>query len=313
MSVASQPLRIVTAAALFDGHDAAINLVRRLLVAQGAQVIHLGHNRSVAEIVKAAVEEDADAVCVSSYQGGHMEFFTYLATQLRAMGAGHIKVFGGGGGVIMPQEVEALEKAGVEKIYTPDDGMLLGVEGMIRDLLDRTRAGRDPHPPAPADPDWEDRYGLSRLLTAALDGPPATAGGTATVPVLGLTGTGGAGKSSLGDELIRRLLLDFPALRIAVLAIDPTRKASGGALLGDRLRMGSCADDRVFYRSVAASSGPGTAGMVRAGTALLKQSGAGLILVETSGIGQGDTDIVEMADIPVYVMTSEFGAGTQLE
>jgi len=303
MSGSSQPLRIVTAAALFDGHDAAINLVRRLLVAQGAQVVHLGHNRSVAEIAKAAVEEDADAVCVSSYQGGHMEFFAYLAGSLRAMGAGHIKVFGGGGGVIMPDEAQALEASGVEKIYTPDDGMLLGVEGMIADLLARTRKGHGSSAAA------GERLALSRRLTAALTGA-APEGEAPRVPVVGLTGTGGAGKSSLADELVRRLLLDFPALKVAVLAIDPTRKASGGALLGDRLRMGSTASDRVFFRSVAASGD--SSAVVRAGAALLK-GWADLILVETSGIGQGDTEILEMSDVPVYVMTSEFGAGTQLE
>jgi len=310
MTPAAPPLRIVTAAALFDGHDAAINLVRRLLVGQGAQVIHLGHNRSVAEIVKAAAEEDADAVCVSSYQGGHMEFFTYLAERLRAEGAGHIKVFGGGGGVILPDEAEALERAGVEKIYTPDDGMRMGVEGMIQDLLERTRTGAAAR--AAGHGDWNDRPGLARQLSEALAGAPAD-GPDPQVPVVGLTGTGGAGKSSLTDELLRRLLLDFPELRVAVLAIDPTRKASGGALLGDRLRMGTCGDPRVFFRSVAAAGGPATVAMVRAATSVFKRAGAGLVLVETSGIGQGDTDITEMADLPVYVMTSEFGAGTQLE
>jgi len=314
MSGTSQPLRVVTAAALFDGHDAAINLVRRLLVAQGAQVIHLGHNRSVAEIAKAAVEEDADAVCVSSYQGGHMEFFTYLARSLADLGAGHIKVFGGGGGVIMPGEVQALEQGGVEKIYTPDDGMRLGVEGMIADLLARTRTGLGARGPAPSTPLWTDRTGLARALTAAMEGTgPEFAGEAPVVPVVGLTGTGGAGKSSLTDELVRRLLLDHPDLKVAILAIDPTRKASGGALLGDRLRMGTCTDDRTFFRSVAAAGGPATSAMVRAGTGLLKRSGADLILVETSGIGQGDTEILDMADLSVYVMTSEFGAGTQLE
>ncbi len=305
MSEPSQPVRIVTAAALFDGHDAAINLVRRLLVVQGAQVVHLGHNRGVAEIAKAAVEEDADAVCVSSYQGGHMEFFTYLAGTLRAMGAGHIRVFGGGGGVILPEEAQVLEASGVEKIYTPDDGMILGVEGMIADLLARVRRPRA----AQAVPPGE-RLALSRRLTAALTGEIPT-GDAPRIPVVGLTGTGGAGKSSLADELVRRLLLDFPHLKVAVLAIDPTRKASGGALLGDRLRMGSTASDRVFFRSVAASGN--LTATVRAGADLLKRSGAGLILVETSGIGQGDTEILDMADVPVYVMTSEFGAGTQLE
>ena len=309
----SHPARIVTAAALFDGHDAAINLVRRVLVGQGAQIIHLGHNRSVADIVKAATEEDADAVCVSSYQGGHMEFFSYLAERLRAVGAGHIKVFGGGGGVILPEEAERLEAAGVEKIYTPDDGMLLGVEGMIRDLLARVPPAVDPGPAPAAMPAWGERPALSRLLTSVLEGGALPAGSAPPVPVVGLTGTGGAGKSSLADELVRRLLLDFPELRIAILAIDPTRKASGGALLGDRLRMNACGDDRVFFRSLAAAGGPETVAAVRRGVELLKRSGAGLILVETSGIGQGDTDILEMADVPVYVMTREFGAGTQLE
>jgi methylmalonyl-CoA mutase len=287
--------------------------VRRLLVAQGAQVIHLGHNRSVADIVKAATEEDADAVCVSSYQGGHMEFFAYLAESLRAVGAGHILVFGGGGGVIMPEEALRLEAAGVQKIYTPDDGMRLGVEGMIADLLGRL-AHRGATAPLGDLPLWEHRPALSRHLTAALEGAEQPASPDApVVPVVGLTGTGGAGKSSLADELVRRLLLDCPTLKVAILAIDPTRKASGGALLGDRLRMNACGDDRVFFRSLAAHSGPDTVAAVRRGVALLKGSGAGLILVETSGIGQADTDITEMADCCVYVMTSEFGAGTQLE
>ncbi|MDR3673141.1 MAG: cobalamin-dependent protein, partial [Holophaga sp.] len=222
---AVQPARIVTAAALFDGHDAAINMIRRLLVAQGAQVIHLGHDRSVAEIAKAAVEEDADAVCVSSYQGGHMEFFSYLAERLRAAGAERIKVFGGGGGVILPEEIGRLEAAGIEKIYTPGDGMRLGVEGMIRDLLERIPP-RAAEPAGPAG--WEDRLGLSRLLSAALEGAPQAPG---TAPVLGVTGPGGSGKSSLCDELARRLLQDFPELRVGILAIDPTRKRTGGALL----------------------------------------------------------------------------------
>ncbi|BDU75461.1 fused isobutyryl-CoA mutase/GTPase IcmF [Mesoterricola sediminis] len=307
MKGTDQPIRIITAAALFDGHDAAINLVRRLLVAQGAQVVHLGHNRGVDEIVKAAVEEDADAVCVSSYQGGHVDFFTYLARRLREAGAGHVRVFGGGGGVILPAEAAALEAAGVEKIYTPDDGMRLGVDGMIADLLGRARSPEPRPRPAAA---WSDRPGLARALGAALDGGEPPAPGS-RCPVIGFTGTGGAGKSSLVDELVRRLLLDHPDLRVAVLAIDPTRKASGGALLGDRLRMGTASDPRVFFRSVA--GGPDLAARVRAGAAVLQAAGASLVLVETSGIGQADTEITEMSDLPVYVMTSDFGAGTQLE
>jgi len=307
-----QPARIVTATALFDGHDAAINMIRRLLVAHGAQVVHLGHDRSVAEIVKAAVEEDADAVCVSSYQGGHMEFFGFLAGQLRASGAGRVKVFGGGGGVILPEEVERLEAAGIEKIYTPGDGMRLGVDGMIQDLLDRVPPRPARAAGADAVPDWGDRIGLARMLTAALEGPAPLAGPEPAGPVVGVTGTGGAGKSSLCDELVRRLLLDFPDLRVGVLAIDPTRKRSGGALLGDRLRFNSAGSGQLFFRSLAAAGGPDTVAAVRRGTRLLGQV-CDLVLVETSGIGQGDTDITEMSGLPVYVMTSEFGAATQLE
>ena len=310
----SAPPRIITATALFDGHDAAINLVRRLLVAQGAQVVHLGHDRGVAEIVKAVVEEDADAVCISSYQGGHMEFFTYLVDRLRAAGAERVKVFGGGGGVILPEEARSLEAAGVEKIYTPGDGMRLGVEGMIRDLLERlSRRAPGPLPAGP--PSWTDRLGLSRLLTAVLDrdlplpGPEPPAAG-AGAPVVGLTGTGGAGKSSLCDELVRRFLLDDPGLRVGVLAVDPIRKRTGGALLGDRLRVNTAGSGQVFFRSLAA--GPGAIQAVRRGIALLRRV-CGLVLVETTGIGQGDTDVVELCGLPVYVMTSEFGAGTQLE
>jgi methylmalonyl-CoA mutase len=311
-----QPARIVTAAALFDGHDAAINLVRRLLVTHGAQVVHLGHDRSVAEIVKAAVEEDADAVCVSSYQGGHVEFFTYLVASLRAAGAGRVKVFGGGGGVILPGEAARLEAAGVEKIYTPGDGLRLGMDGMIRDLLGRLARPEGSDPAAPADPadlpPWTDRPALSRLLTAVLAGADGPRGPESRTPVLGLTGTGGAGKSSLADELVRRFLLDCPGLRVGVLAIDPVRKRTGGALLGDRLRMNSAGHDRVFFRSLAAEPGPGAIQAARRGVELLRRA-CGLVVVETTGIGQGDTDITELAGIPVYVMTSEFGAGTQLE
>jgi methylmalonyl-CoA mutase len=301
----------VTAAALFDGHDAAINLVRRLLVAHGAQVIHLGHDRSVAEVVKAAVEEDADAVCVSSYQGGHMEYFTYLVQLLRAAGGTRVKVFGGGGGVVLPAEAERLEASGVEKIYTPGDGMRLGVEGMIQDLLRRVPPRPAAVAPGAGVPGWGDRLGLSRLLTAALEGSAVPAV-PVPVPVVGVTGTGGAGKSSLCDELVRRLLLDFPELRVGVLALDPIRKRTGGALLGDRLRMNSAGDERVFFRSLAAEPGPAAMAEARRGVALLQRV-CGLVLVETTGIGQGDSDIAELAGLPVYVMTSEFGAGTQLE
>ena len=243
-----------------------------------------------------------------------MEFFTYLVDRLRAAGAERVKVFGGGGGVILPEEARSLEAAGVEKIYTPGDGMRLGVEGMIRDLLERlSRRAPGPLPAGP--PSWTDRLGLSRLLTAVLDrdlalpGPEPPAAGPGA-PVVGLTGTGGAGKSSLCDELVRRFLLDDPGLRVGVLAVDPIRKRTGGALLGDRLRVNTAGSGQVFFRSLAA--GPGASQALRRGIALLRRV-CGLVLVETTGIGQGDTDVVELCGLPVYVMTSEFGAGTQLE
>ena len=313
------PLRMATAASLFDGHDSAINLVRRLLVAQGVQVVHLGHNRSVSEIVKTALEEDVNAVCVSSYQGGHMEYFSYLVDCLRSVRLGHVLVFGGGGGVILPEEALALERLGVAKIYTPDDGMRLGIEGMVADLVARVEAEADSTSSLPmldGLPSWQERRELARWLTQVLDGRmlvPAAVPTEGQAPIIGLTGTGGAGKSSLLDELIRRLLADSPNLRIAVLSIDPTRKRSGGALLGDRLRLNSVGDERVFFRSIAAEDNRGLVAAIGHGTALLRLAGASLILVETTGIGQADTDIVEMADLPIYVMTSEFGAGTQLE
>ena len=302
-----RPPRIVTAAALFDGHDAAINIVRRLLVSDGALVVHLGHNRAVAELVKAAVEEDADAVCVSSYQGGHMEYFTYLVARLREVGAGHVKVFGGGGGVILPAEVEALERVGVEKIYTPEDGFRLGVEGMVRDLLLRIKPVPKPAPRS----DWTDPVALSQAVTRALESEGNDMGSGA--PVVGVTGTGGAGKSSLVDELAGRWLRDYPQRRLAVLAIDPARKRSGGALLGDRLRMTHDGGDRVFFRSMPSLDGGATVAAVRRAVRVLREAGVDLVIVETTGIGQGDTEILEMCDLPVYVMTTEYGAGTQLE
>ena len=326
----SAPPRIITATALFDGHDAAINLVRRLLVGHGAQVVHLGHDRSVAEIVKAAVEEDADAVCVSSYQGGHMAFFPYLVQRLQAAGAGAVRVFGGGGGVILPEEVAALEAAGVEKLYTPGDGQRLGLDGMIQDLLARIPRrnelsgkqwepdGQDAGDDPPGAAAWAGpaRMALAGRLSAALAGTAPEApeapdsGAGAEAPVVGFTGPGGAGKSSLCDEVARRLLEDFPELRVGILAIDPIRRSSGGALLGDRLRMNSASDPRVYFRSLA--GGPDTVSAVRRAAALLRRV-CGLVLLETSGIGQGDSDLADLAELSVYVMTSEFGAGTQLE
>ncbi len=331
MSVANEryvpqhPIRVVTATALFDGHDAAINMYRRLLQNAGVEVIHLGHNRSVRDIVDAAVQEDVQGVAVSSYQGGHMEFFKYLVDLLRQSGVPHVQVFGGGGGVIVPAEVQALEAYGVAKIYTPEDGARLGLQGIIEHMvrrLDFPRAGRaelaldrlsPDNPPLVAnlittleqngaDDQWAD-------LRAALG---AKAAGR-TVPVVGITGTGGSGKSSLTDELIQRLMLDQEQIHVAVLSADPSRRKSGGALLGDRIRMNAIGDRRVFMRSLATRS----AGEIPARLADIvrvpKAAGYDLIIVETAGIGQGDAAVVEHVDLSIYVMTSDFGAASQLE
>ncbi|MDD3650601.1 cobalamin-dependent protein, partial [Immundisolibacter sp.] len=258
---AARPLRFVTAAALFDGHDAAINIMRRLMQEQGAEVIHLGHNRGVQEIVRAALQEDADGIAVSSYQGGHVEYFKYMVDLLRQAGAAHVRVFGGGGGVIVPAEIRELESYGVERIYSPEDGRRLGLEGMIADMLARTERHRVATlPTRPADA--ADHLAIARCLTAienhAGEEPARTRfaavwpkAAAKRPPVVGITGPGGAGKSSLTDELLLRFLRHFPDLRIAMLAVDPTRRRTGGALLGDRIRLNALADERIFMRSVA--------------------------------------------------------------
>ncbi|MBT8144568.1 MAG: cobalamin-dependent protein, partial [Gammaproteobacteria bacterium] len=254
------PLRFVTAASLFDGHDAAINIIRRLIQAQGAEVVHLGHNRSVADIVNAAIQEDADAIACSSYQGGHNEYFRYMVDMLREKSAEHIRIIVGGGGTIAGHEVESLEAYGVEKIYRPEDGLRLGLSGMIGDVFARVRAWQRPVLTPQADAEAADHQAVAGLLSAlenAVD--PAQlelwrrgwANAAASAPVLGITGTGGAGKSSLTDELLSRFLRQYPDLNIAVVAMDPTRRRSGGALLGDRIRMNSLASDRIYMRSLA--------------------------------------------------------------
>ncbi|WP_300682031.1 fused isobutyryl-CoA mutase/GTPase IcmF [Nocardioides sp.] len=314
------PIRFVTAAALFDGHDAAINIMRRILQAQGVEVIHLGHNRSVAEIVDAAVEEDVQGIAVSSYQGGHVEFFTYLVEQLRERGAGHIKVFGGGGGVIVPEEIAQLATLGVH-IYSPEDGQRLGLTGMIAQLV--TETDLDLWDLAPAQIDdvlAGDRLALARTVTGAEQGrlDEATlarlAEAGAGVTVLGVTGTGGSGKSSLTDELVRRLRLDQgDALRVAIVAVDPTRRRSGGALLGDRIRMNAIDTDQVYYRSLATRGAHELPDHLAEVLTVIKAGGFDLVLVETPGIGQGDAAIVPFVDHSLYVMTPEFGAASQLE
>jgi methylmalonyl-CoA mutase len=313
-------IRIVTATSLFDGHDAAINIMRRMLQQGGAEVIHLGHNRSVDEVVTAAIQEDVQAVAVSSYQGGHIEYFKYMVDLLRERGAGHIKVFGGGGGVIVTPEIRELQDYGVERIYSPEDGQRLGLKGMIDDML--ARCDFDPLAIEPARLERIDETaGLARLVTAAEAGRLDAATRAAIrakaqatrVPVLGVTGTGGAGKSSLTDEVLRRFHLDRPDLRMAVIAIDPSKKKTGGALLGDRIRMNALAGP-VYMRSLATrGTGSEVPPAVSVIIDLCKAAGFELVIVETPGIGQGNSAITEIADLSLYVMTPEFGAASQLE
>jgi len=317
----SAPLRFVTAASLFDGHDAAINIMRRLIQAQGAEVIHLGHNRSVDDIVRAAVQEDADGIAISSYQGGHIEFFKYMVDRLRELDAGHIKVFGGGGGTITPDEINTLMEYGVERIYHPHDGMELGLEAMIGDLIERTKAARRPTMAAMGSTSPVNIAAtISAIEESVFDEAELTrlrkewrmqAG---LVPVIGITGTGGAGKSSVTDEILNRFLSCFPELCIAVLAVDPTRRRTGGALLGDRIRMNTLRSDRIYMRSIATRRQHlATSEMLGDHILYLKSQGFDLVIVETAGIGQSDSEIVDMVDFSVYVMTSEYGAASQLE
>jgi isobutyryl-CoA mutase len=322
------PLRFVTAASLFDGHDAAINIMRRLIQSQGAEVIHLGHNRSVEDVVRAALQEDADGIALSSYQGGHMEYFKYMVGMLRERGAGHIRVFGGGGGTITPEEIAELHAYGVERVYHPNDGMQMGLVAMIEDLVRRTRKGREQRDrgPGTGDPGEAahreisighvlstiESNGYSETELASLRKQWQLAGGR--VPVIGLTGTGGAGKSSVTDELLNRFLASFPQMQIAVISVDPTRRRSGGALLGDRIRMNTLRSPRVYMRSMATRrQNVATNVVLKDCIAYLRSLGFDLVMVETAGIGQSDSEIVDMVDFPVYVMTSDFGAPSQLE
>ena len=318
-------IRIVTAAALFDGHDAAINIMRRILQASGAEVIHLGHDRSVDEVVDCAIQEDVNAIAMTSYQGGHVEYLKYMHDRLEEEGCGHIRIFAGGGGVILPDEIAELHAYGIERVYSPDDGRALGLQGMIDDLLRRCDfpTGRDI---TPADLDAvrrRDARALGRLISAAENHPDEHAALLAglrseaadlDIPVLGITGTGGAGKSSLVDELIRRFLLDFSDRTVGIISVDPSKRKTGGALLGDRIRMNAIHNPRVFMRSLATrganlSLAPGIDDVV----AILKVAGFDLVILETSGIGQSDTGIVDRSDVSLYVMTPEYGAASQLE
>ncbi len=319
----SSPLRFVTAASLFDGHDAAINIMRRLIQGQGAEVVHLGHNRSVEDVVRAALQEDADGIALSSYQGGHVEYFKYMVDMLRERGAPHIRVFGGGGGTITPEEIRELEVYGVERIYHPNDGMHMGLVAMIEDVVKRAESGRLPVD-MPHQVDFDNEIEIGRMLSAIEDGLVSEgdltrlrkewqlAGGK--TPVVGITGTGGAGKSSVTDELLNRFLASFPQMRIAVISVDPTRRRTGGALLGDRIRMNSLRSKRVFMRSMATRRQHAATNVVlHDSISFLKSLGYDLVIVETAGIGQSDSEIVDLVDFSMYVMTSDYGAASQLE
>ncbi|MFE3077713.1 fused isobutyryl-CoA mutase/GTPase IcmF [Nocardia tengchongensis] len=321
LHVPVHPVRFVTAAALFDGHDAAINIMRRILQAQGAEVIHLGHNRAVQEVVDAAVTEDVQGVAVSSYQGGHIEYFEYLAQALKEAGAGHVQIFGGGGGVIIPEEIERLAASGVT-IFSPEDGQRLGLPGMINRLISACDVDLSQTPAAVEAVLSGDRAALARTLTCLQQGTlpegdlAALTGAAAArqVPVLGITGTGGSGKSSLTDELVRRLRTDQQdKLRVAILAVDPTRRRGGGALLGDRIRMNALDGDRVYFRSLATRGERELPNNIDAMVIACKAAGFDLVVLETPGIGQGDAAIAEHVDVSLYVMTPEFGAASQLE
>ncbi len=315
-------LRFVTATTLFDGHDASINIFRRLLQGAGAEVIHLAHNRSAEEIVRTAIQEEAHAIAASSYQGGHMEFFKYMRDLLVENGSEHVRLFGGGGGVITPEEIRELEEYGITRIYSPEDGQKLGLEGIIADMMDRS--ARTVLPPLPED--WRARLKkndngvIARLISLAESGrmeelglsPPGAGGGSA--PVIGVTGTGGSGKSTLEDEFIRRFLALYPDKNIALLAIDPSKKKTGGALLGDRIRMNALRFDRVYMRSIATRKSEGSLpAALQDMITVLRAAAFDLIIIETPGIGQGDAGISSHADLSIYVMTSDYGAPTQLE
>ncbi len=322
LHVPARPVRLVTASALFDGHDASINIMRRIFQSQGCEVVHLGHNRSVQEVVDAALEEDAHGVAVSSYQGGHVEYFEYLVELLRAQGADHVKVVGGGGGVIVGDEIARLRESGV-LIFSPEDGQRMGLVGMVNSVVARCDVDLWDLHPVDADAVLSgDRLAVARALTAAEQGRLphdmaerlAAVAASRTVPVLGITGTGGSGKSSLTDELLRRLRVDQQdKVRVAVVAVDPTRRRGGGALLGDRIRMNSLDGDRVFFRSLATRGAHELPECLPQVIEVLTAAGFDLVVVETPGIGQGDAAIVPYVDASLYVMTPEFGAASQLE
>jgi methylmalonyl-CoA mutase len=318
-------IRIVTAAALFDGHDAAINIMRRIIQASGAEVIHLGHDRSAEEVVDTAIQEDANAIAMTSYQGGHVEYFKYMRDLLVQKGCAHIKIFGGGGGTILPEEIAELQDYGITRIYHPDDGRAMGLQGMINDMLEKcdfaTGTNLNGEVKHLKDKDYKS---IAKLISAAENFPEdfepfhneinKSSNHDITIPVLGITGTGGAGKSSLVDELVRRFLLDFKNKTVAIISVDPSKRKTGGALLGDRIRMNSIKNPRVYMRSLATrQSNLALSKYVKEAVDIVKAANFDLIILETSGIGQSDTEIIEHSNTSLYVMTPEYGAATQLE
>ncbi len=318
-------IRIVTAAALFDGHDAAINIMRRIIQSTGAEVIHLGHDRSAEEVVDTAIQEDANAIAMTSYQGGHVEYFKFMHDLLQQKGCGHIKIFGGGGGVILPTEIAELHAYGISRIYSPDDGRAMGLQGMINDMLKQSDFATGANLLAEANEinqkvKEQDYKSIAKLISAAENFPDefhkvfnSNESSTQT-PILGITGTGGAGKSSLVDELVRRFLMDFESKTIAIISVDPSKRKTGGALLGDRIRMNSIKNSRVYMRSLATrQSNLALSKYVKEAIDVIKAAQFDLIILETSGIGQSDTEIIEHSDMSLYVMTPEYGAATQLE
>jgi methylmalonyl-CoA mutase len=317
-------IRIVTAASLFDGHDAAINIMRRIIQSTGVEVIHLGHNRSVHEIVNTAIQEDAQAIAITSYQGGHVEYFKYMYDLLKEKGATNIKIFGGGGGTILPEEIKELQDYGIARIYSPDDGRSMGLQGMINDLVKNSDYTIGENVNGEANEILKkDSQAIARLISGVENFPEKSKIFLDTVvsqiqekipPVVGITGTGGSGKSSLVDELVRRFLMDFPNKTIGIISVDPSKRKTGGALLGDRIRMNSINDSRVYMRSLATrQSNLALSKYVKEAVNILKAARFDLVILETSGIGQSDTEIIEHSDLSLYVMTPEYGAATQLE
>ncbi len=311
-------VRIVTAASLFDGHDAAINIMRRIMQAKGAEVIHLGHNRSAADIVDCAIQEDAQGIAITSYQGGHVEFFKYIFDLLKEKNCSHIKIFGGGGGTILPTEIEELHQYGICRIYSPDDGRKMGLEGMIEDVVKQCDFSTiDNLQLANINETLQkkDEKTIAQLITAAENGKSINLQiNKSTIPVLGITGTGGAGKSSVTDEIVRRFLNRFSDKTIAVISVDPSKKKTGGALLGDRIRMNSIHNPRAYMRSLATrDSEVALSAHVQEAIDVCKAAAFDFVILESAGVGQSDASILEYVNVSLYVMTPEYGAASQLE